>query len=940
MRVGAAAAPPRNAAMAKLTPRRRLWLSAFGLLALAAWLGSSLHRIDPREEIAVLDGGLWPATPILIEGSRALAPHGLLRLHRYPRRPLELSLPRAGEAMLRSSDGSRFGFRGFVELRPREESWRELHAAAQGGGVRGLLVDAIREAARGLDPGGGRSALTPSESRELASRLGERLGLRGVELGRLELEELDFLSAREGPPSSVAESRLLVIGLDGADWEIIDGLIEAGRLPHLERLVADGARAKLLSISPMISPVVWTSAATGVEPTRHGILDFLVEGEPGEPPQPVTSAQRQVPTVWEILSRAGVEVGVIGWWATWPAEPVRGYLVSDRIAYQLFGYHSDPEDARGKTWPPALYDEIRPVIREPAEVGWERLRPYLSGSRSERGEFDAEERGFLDELRTLIASGETYFEIARELARQRPARLQVVYFEGTDTVAHLFMRYRPPRLPGVEAERAESFSAVVDRYYETVDRFVGELVSERDEGWTIMVLSDHGFASDATRPRTTDSRIGHGAAADWHRRFGIFVLSGAAARSGVRLEEATIYDIAPTILALFGQPVPRSWPGRVLGPALTDAFLQAHPVRYRDDEPARGEILAGQPGGAGAPDLLAKLQSLGYVGSGAAGSESARNNAGLSLLAQGRYEEAEREFRRALSSGGAAPVLLVNLALALRFQAREEEAVAILERAITYPATRRAATNQLAGLRMASGDLDGAELLARELLRDEPDAAELRNTLGLILGERGDEAGAERAFRHAAELDPHMALARNNLGNLHKRAGRPAEAERWYLAAIEADPYFLGPYNNLALVHQEKGEWRRAIDLYSRALVKVPDNAIVLNNLASLYFTGGEYDPARRLWRRATEVAPDYPSPFNNLAGLEIVHGRHEEAERLLRRALEIEPDYGDARINLAIILEARGEADAAREELLKAAEDRRSAAEAHERLRRLEAGS
>ncbi|NIT94152.1 MAG: hypothetical protein GWM91_01225, partial [Actinobacteria bacterium] len=63
--------------------------------------------------------------------------------------------------------------------------------------------------------------------------------------------------------------------------------------------------------------------------------------------QPVTSAQRQVPTVWEMLSRSGVPTGVVGWWASWPADPVRGYLVSDRIAYQLFGFEADPEQAEG-----------------------------------------------------------------------------------------------------------------------------------------------------------------------------------------------------------------------------------------------------------------------------------------------------------------------------------------------------------------------------------------------------------------------------------------------------------------------------------------------------------------------------------------------------------------------------------------------------------------
>ena len=95
------------------------------------------------------------------------------------------------------------------------------------------------------------------------------------------------------------------IGLDGLDWEILDPLIEQGRLPHLEGLIENGTRAKLLSISPMLSPVIWTTVATGVEPSRHGIIDFLIEDPDSDQRQPVTSAQRQVPAVWVIGSRSG-----------------------------------------------------------------------------------------------------------------------------------------------------------------------------------------------------------------------------------------------------------------------------------------------------------------------------------------------------------------------------------------------------------------------------------------------------------------------------------------------------------------------------------------------------------------------------------------------------------------------------------------------------------
>jgi tetratricopeptide (TPR) repeat protein len=442
-----------------------------------------------------------------------------------------------------------------------------------------------------------------------------------------------------------------------------------------------------------------------------------------------------------------------------------------------------------------------------------------------------------------------------------------------------------------------------------------------------MVLSDHGFASDATRPRTTDSRIGHGAAADWHRRFGILILHGEHVRRGGHLEAASIYDIAPTIMALFDQPVPRSWPGRVLASALSEEFVEEHPVRFRVDEPERRDQRASAMIDPAAADLLEKLESLGYIAAAGGESESvtARNNAGVALLAEGKFAEAEQEFRAGLEANPGTPMLQVNLGLALKMQGRPEEAVALFEEAMEHPSTLRMAGHTLAQMRMEAGDLEGAERLVRSILEQEPGAAAVRNTLGLILERRGDPAAAKAEYLKAAELDPDVALARNNLGNLAKHAGDLDEAESWYLRAIEADPYFMGAYNNLALVYQARGQMQKAIDLYGRALAKAPENSVVLNNLASLYYATGDSEEAKKLWTAAAQADPNYPSPLNNLAGMEINAQRYDDAERLLRRAIDLDPDYGDARINLALVLRSRQEHDAARAEYAAAVEDHRT---------------
>src|SRR5438093_12370234 len=107
------------------------------------------------------------------------------------------------------------------------------------------------------------------------------------------------LSSRGDDPPPIA-----LVGLDGADWNIIDPLVKAGRMPHLAALMAKGVRCRLLTISPTLSPVIWTSMATGVKPERHGILDFTaINKETGEA-IPVTSNLRRVPALWNRFSDA------------------------------------------------------------------------------------------------------------------------------------------------------------------------------------------------------------------------------------------------------------------------------------------------------------------------------------------------------------------------------------------------------------------------------------------------------------------------------------------------------------------------------------------------------------------------------------------------------------------------------------------------------------
>jgi len=735
-------------------------------------------------------------------------------------------------------------------------------------------------------------------------------------------EESAGTASRDDAPLATArvpERNLILIGLDGADWEIIDPLVAQGDLPNIARLSEEGARARLRTIAPILSPVVWTSVATGKGPAKHGIVDFLARSSDGSM-VPVTSSLRRARALWNLLGEGGVPVSVTAWWATWPAESVKGYMATDRIAYQLFKEviaepaSDDPvAEKRGKTWPPELFDELAPMIAPPSSVDDADLAPLVD--LTSLGTPDEDDRERLDELRTIVASTRTYEAIAAELLRRQPRGFHSLYNESTDTVAHLFMPFRPPRRAEVDDRRAAAFGDVVDATYREADAMIGRILERAGPGWNVLVVSDHGFKHGDNRP-STDPRIDRGPGADWHDRFGVLILWGPDVRRGVRVADASILDVAPTILALYGLPVGDDMDGRVLDEALEPDFLATHPIERiptweRDEHGDRGgEEVAPS---AQDPELIAKLRALGYLASEpeTSGSsndlaeglsqDSARafNNQGVVLLGQHDLDGALVEFEKGLEAGGGIQSL-VNIAnVHLRFQ-DPDRAEAALEKIERIDPNARL----LPGLKGAVADLRGddveAERLLRQALRIDPADSRAHARLGHVFEKRGrlDEALAE--FEAAVRADPDNAEAHNYAGNVLRQRGDLERAEAFFRKAIAADPRYPGAYNNLGLLLQQTGRGLEAVKTYQEGLEQAPRSPLLHNSLGSLLLLQGELEPAEREVREALDLNPEMPEALNNLGILLAEQGKTPESIDAFERSLEAAPDQVDAHFNLA----------------------------------------
>ena len=250
---------------------------------------------------------------------------------------------------------------------------------------------------------------------------------------------------------------VILIGVDGAEWNVIRELWSQGQLPALRR-IADQGIAASLDTDYAISPVIWTSIATGRPPKVHGITDFVVPSPKGD--VPVSSTLRRVPALWNMAAKAGRRTAVVSWWASWPAEAIPGgVVVSDRAMNEL------PNGIA----PPAFAAPFA-ALREAALAG---------------------DNGFGGNPETARRDRVTA-EVGRALAAER-YDLLMVYFRGVDLASHLTWRYfRPQGFPPLPAERLASQADEIPRVYRATDEAIGRIAAAAPQA-NLFVVSDHGF---------------------------------------------------------------------------------------------------------------------------------------------------------------------------------------------------------------------------------------------------------------------------------------------------------------------------------------------------------------------------------------------------------------------------------------------------------------
>lgn len=596
---------------------------------------------------------------------------------------------------------------------------------------------------------------------------------------------------------TTGHKKVIVIGLDGADWSLLDRLMASGGMPNLQKMTAEGRSARLRSFLPTLSPVVWTTIATGADPERHGVLDFQeVERESGAL-VPVSGKSRRVPAFWNVASGAGLKVGVVGWWGTHPAEEVDGFFVSDRVSSILF----DDAPKEGMTFPAALSEGVRRLSDQERRLDSSDLAPFFRMTPQEisavRGEGGGLENRVVAMERILVATriGQ---RIARTLYDRERPDLLAAYFEGTDAVGHVFASYVPPRLTCTSEADFRRYSGTVDATYALFDRLLGQWMRRaREDGATLLLCSDHGFKWDEDRTCQRAS-LNWSTAAFWHRLNGVLVLWGDRVKPSTERGEASVFDIAPTVLALLGLPVDPKMTGRPLV-----SFLQGVAAPAKEDLFGRiqvGRVAAIAPTAAERSEYAEKLRSLGYLtgseakalpvekgGAWPGWTEGAWNNLGLFQREAGRLGEAERSFRESLRLRPGYSSPMFNLAVLERSRGRWDQALDWLFQSLEKGHAEPEETIlQWVGSAKAASRPRVALRLLEEGTKRYPASEKLAIVHARLRLDAKDCAGARAALEAFAEKGGRDAL--NLLGLAEMCLEHPAEAQKYLRRSLALDP--------------------------------------------------------------------------------------------------------------------------------------------------------
>ncbi len=726
------------------------------------------------------------------------------------------------------------------------------------------------------------------------------------------------------------DRKVLVIGWDAADWRVIEPMLAEDKLPNLKAFLQEGVRGTNATLEPALSPMLWTSIATGKRPYKTGIHGFSEPTPDGQAIRPITNTNRTCKAIWNMLHQCGKKSNVVAWWPSHPAEPINGVMVSNwyqqakslkdvdidaAIGRPRAGQHgwTDAQWAMppGTVHPTRLTQNLQEFRFHPAELTAEHIGPFVP----EFAKIDQKKDKRLEGLAKTLADTVTVHAAATALMQLEPWDFMAVYYDGIDHFSHGFMKYHRTKQEWIKDEDFELYKDVVEGGYRFHDMMLGTLCQLAGKDTTIILLSDHGFHPDHLRPANIPAEPA-GPAVE-HRPYGIFCMKGPGIRKNEVVHGASVLDLCPTVLSLYGLPV--------------GADMDGKPLVTCFEEPPQIEVIPSWEtveGECGMHDSEVTLDSV-------QSAEAIRQ-----LVELGYIDEPDEDTATAVRE--TVRELHYNLAGAYMDGGRAAEAVPLLERIWTeWPEEHRFGL-QLMGARAAMGDFAqrgrDIETLSANIVEHAAHAMEAINELrdeaasyGMQLPtfEQSEDGTWKMRPAESAEADdakdddpePPKRFS-HKLRQLFSRLG-PFESTLGWLTLTQAlytgdhdtarirlasvdDSKELSPegLNQIAGCWMQLGDAERAEPLYRRALEQDSDNAAAHLGLARTLLELGQGEDALDAALTATELEFDNPGGHLIVGRALIATGQHATARTALELCVRQAGGSVEARAELADLLE------------------------------------
>lgn len=639
-------------------------------------------------------------------------------------------------------------------------------------------------------------------------------------------------------------SRVLLVGWDAADWRMIDPLITAGLMPTTKRLIERGVRGNLASLRPMLSPMLWNSIATGRLPQHHGVHGFTEPNTEGTGVQPVSSTSRRCKALWNMLTQCGLRSNVVGWYASHPAEPINGVMVSNQFEQFTIQNGGQSPAPASSVHPHELLDTLASLRVGPNEIDATAILPFVPGA---EGLVKAGDHR-LGKLQHLLSQTATVHAVATHLMQSTEWDLTAIYYEGIDRFGHEFMHCHPPKMEQVAQEEFEAYQHCMVGAYRFHDMLLETLLTLAGDQTAVMLISDHGYYHDELRP---DPREGKSGPTEWHRPFGVFLGGGPGFQQGSQVYGASLLDIAPTVLQLLGLPAAYDMPGRVLSEVLTEGDPLERLESWEEVEGDAGQHPAElRVDPEQTQQVLEQLVALGYV---EAPSEDA-TKAVEETIASNRHNLLQslidsRQFRAALElfdqfdnpMRDSSSLRLMEAFCQLGLGEREE-ARSLLEPLLAQPDPPPRAYMMMGTLEFAAGETELALSHFEKVAQAEARLPGLHSKLGEVYSDLKRYDDAKRAFEHALEIDADSPTALAGLGRVELELGRPEEALNLGLIAAGLVHHFPRAHLLIGRALLAQGEADDAIEALELCVRQAPGMTIAKKLLAQAYREAGRAD--------------------------------------------------------------------------------------------------